>query len=161
MNWQDVIKIAFGGLLTLAGGALVPWISSRLSIRQSRWTQKRDIYARLLETLGEDDHTLTMLSNLETWPPASQLSAELIAYQKSEISKLQQKHNDLMREIYRVSSLARLFVSADAVAELNTISIPSYEDNLDVPIDDRRSDLERTRSRIIAIAMKDLGISIQ
>jgi len=126
MNWSDVAKVVIGGILTLSGGVLAVWVSSRLSGRQALWTQKRDVYGRLLETLGEDSHTLTMLSNVETWPPSHALSEEMRAYQKSEIEQLQKRHNDLTRELYRVSSLARLFVSEAAVEALHGISIPSY-----------------------------------
>jgi hypothetical protein len=157
MNWSDIAKVVVGGILTLSGGVLAVWVSSRLSGRQTRWTQKRDVYGRLLETLGEDSHTLTMLSNLETWPPSHTLSEELRAYQKSEIEQLQKRHNDLTRELYRVSSLARLFVSGAALAVLHGISIPSYEDNLDMPIDDRRDNLEGITRKIVSVAREDLG----
>jgi hypothetical protein len=120
-------------------------ISGDLWDRQMRWQQKRDIYARLLETIGEFQMILGAAAG-ETHA----------GHLEQEWGEDEQR---VATELRRQDSVAKLFVSEAAVLALTDLltAIPPGDDPA-VRLSSAVASVEAARQKLVDAAKKDLGL---
>ncbi len=159
-DWPaTVVASLVGGVLALAGAITAQVMLYLLSQRTESRRHRRDLYASVLGNLGQQIHNLQLLSNLEMWSSTPGFRTSMIDELQARLDRRQAKHDELLAELYRNTAIARLFASSDAGKVLQQLSIPSYEVNRDMPVEERRKQVESVLTAILAVGRKDLGVN--
>jgi hypothetical protein len=141
--------------------------SYRVWDRQMRWTFKKDLYVRLLESLGQRLQVLDRLIETVADTPkgfVAHLFIQSVITQKEEEQKeLLALNTDLNREIQRVAAVAGIALSAETAEALSWISTQldllraAPAPDMLMQLSQERNVLQKGFDTIAASAKRDIG----
>lgn len=153
---ESTLVTALVGLIGIAIGA---WLNALLTTRRERWNLTRDLYSRLLESLGEAKYALNKLCDLELNEPYSQ-DESVQEGRRKWIEKLMERESRVVEEIRRATSVAAIMLGEEAIQALDKLQsewaeaekADSYFDHLDR----RTAAANKAYALLVNAARKDL-----
>jgi hypothetical protein len=86
------------------------------------------------------------------------LHAAAVATSRNRVAQLRRVCHARRQQHHDRRSVAQLYVRDEVAQLLRGMEIPSYEENADMPPDERRAKVEDLRQKIISEGKKDLGL---
>ncbi len=156
MIGSNVLLTTLAGLIGIIIGA---WLNALLTTRRERWNLRRDLYTRLLESLGEAKAGQDSLWDLEVNDPHSGIES-VVKYRKDRIEDLSKQDAAAVEAIRRATSIAAIMLSDEALQALNGLqaewSKAKNENTYFSYLDRRAGATARAYKLLVDAAKKDL-----
>lgn len=152
-------SILIPALSGLAGIVIGAWVNALLTTRRERWNLKRDLYSRLLESLGEAKNALETLWDFEVNKPYPQ--GELAQEGRGHLmEKLMERESKAVEEIRRATSIAAIMLGPEAIEALDSLQSEwnkaEKENTYFEHLDRRAAAAKNAYTVLVNAAMKDL-----
>jgi hypothetical protein len=142
------ISTAWSGLTALAGVWLGQRLASRSTERQRVWNQTRDTFASLLSAISELDLVAGSLGMY--------LAMEQTEHTLNEVSKIDNRFYDVVRDFGRAADVGRLFLGTEAIKILDDI-LGSIQTERGKTASELSASIQKNRPRLIEAARKEMG----
>lgn len=124
-------------------------ISNELWERQWRLNQKRDIYARLLESMSELELSVSVLSKYFAMQPTEHIAGE--------VDKHGERATQVGRELERAMAVARVYLPKEAIATFENLESELRKPAPELEYSAVCAALVRTQEGLTSAAKVDLG----
>lgn len=147
---------AFAGLLGIVIGAL---LNARLTTRRERWNLRRELYARLLENLGEMVDALELLHDALRVGPGPTEKAK--SQWDIRIGRLTERESRAEEEIRRATSVAAIMLTDEALKALKSFrkewNLSEQAEYWDEHVSIRLEGARKAYGVLVKVAKEDLG----